>query len=61
MLCVIVIYVAIFMGCAVLQYVVSSSSIDSTTLGGGLGLFDNSIPHLSVLNLHPPSSNFHPL
>ena len=26
----------------------------------GLGLFDNSIPHLSILNLHPPASNFHP-
>ena len=26
----------------------------------GLGLFYNSIPHLSILNLHPPASNFHP-
>ena len=26
----------------------------------GLGLFDNSIPHLSILSLHPPASNFHP-
>ena len=27
----------------------------------GLGLFNNSIPFLSVLYLRPPTNNFHPL
>ena len=30
-------------------------------LGGGLGLFNNSAPLLSILCLHPPTNNLHPL